>query len=885
MQVTNRDATHLSVHPTVVFKLGQDLITDDLQALTELIKNSYDADSRGVDVRIDTQVWTDLAGTEVSGETAAEAGARRRTLQAAIHEIEQELHRDADAAQQPKAKLKSQLKSATEALNALPEYLQGRIEVLDAGTGMSSDNIVRGWLTVSASDKGALKKNGWTSPTFSRTPLGDKGLGRLGVQRLGRVVDLTTRMDSEEPLACTIDWDAFAGAESLRDVEIFIVSGPPDTRVGTRVVVRGLNNLDTWSNVGGLQARLAGMISPYGEHQGFRITLFINGTRMDLREVSKQALDQSAIRYTLRYADGVLKIQGEFSARFLRPDRGVDAQTTWERLIRDDNGDQFLAWLLDDTPKLRELGLSEGDDRYFCRLDTEVRLDNGNAEFVDGSDGELVIADPGPFDARVDVIQRRATRDLFGSKDEYESWMAASQGVRIYRNGFGVRTKADWLNFNRFMTGSSYYSIRPSNVIGYVNITARENAVLEETTNREEFRDLPHYRNFVGLLGAWLSMTELVQEYLGRGFGDYVKFLRPTPEGISTRSTTTEIAADLRNTLTRVQTVAKEVTARSGARERATKAAVDVAEQATQMEEDLFVAPAMSQKMRQLADHVQNALAELDAELQPVLAAAAEVAERGESVNILVSRLEDAQEQVADGWELMSLGITAEVISHEILNLTQRLSGFSRQFAKYNDEQLHDTRVAEYVEHVRSTSHSLHRQASRMDASLRYVRDRRTIVDVAALANRLVNNFEDSSTRTATTLQFAVVEHQGIRIKTSEGKLSQALDNLLLNSLYWVDVAARQNPVGFGGRIIVTVDSPFVTVEDNGPGIDPSIEAVIWDAFTSRKPRGVGRGLGLFVTQQLLQSENISASLDHDRNERGNRFRFRLDFSQPLEGS
>ncbi|MFV0319538.1 MAG: ATP-binding protein, partial [Microbacterium sp.] len=457
MQVTNRDATHLSVHPTVVFKLGQDLITDDLQALTELIKNSYDADSRGVDVRIDTQVWTDLAGIEVSADTATEIAARRRELQATIQELEQELPSDADAARD----LKARLQAATEALRALPEYLQGRIEVLDAGTGMSADDIVRGWLTVSASNKGALKKEDWTSAKFSRTPLGDKGLGRLGVQRLGRLVDLTTRMDSEEPLTCTIDWDAFADAESLRDVEIFILPGPPETRVGTRVVVRGLNNLDVWSNVGSLQARLAGMISPYSEHQGFRITMFINGTRMDLREVSQQALDQSAIRYTLRYADGVLTIQGEFSARFLRPDRGVDAQSTWERLIRDDNGDQFLAWLLDSTPKLRELGLREGDDRYFCRLETEVRLDNGNAEFVDGPDGGFVIADPGPFDARVDVIQRRATRDLFGSKDDYEGWMAASQGVRIYRNGFGVRTKADWLNFNRFMTGNSYYSIRP----------------------------------------------------------------------------------------------------------------------------------------------------------------------------------------------------------------------------------------------------------------------------------------------------------------------------------------------------------------------------------------------------------------------------------------
>jgi len=881
MQVTTSDATHLSVHPTVVFKLGQDLITDDLQALTELIKNSYDADSPAVDVRIDTNVWTDLAGAEVSSELAEDAMGRRRVIQASIQELERELEKDPDAAE----RLEDQIQGARDALSLIPEYVLGRIEVADAGTGMSADDIVRGWLTVSASNKGALKQKDWRSKTFKRTPLGDKGLGRLGVQRLGRIVDLTTKMESGEPLSCTIDWDAFAEAESLRDVDIYIDPAPSATRVGTRIIIRGLSNLDIWADIGALQVRLAGMISPYGEHQGFRISLFVNQAKVDLREISHQALENSAIRYSLHYAKGVLKIRGDFDARFLRPDRGIDGQAMWERLIRDDNGAAFLTWLFESKPQGPKLGLGEGDDRYFCRLETEVRLDDGKVELSLNRDSELVIADPGPFNARIDVIQRRPTRQLFDSKDEYDRWIKASQGVRIYRNGFGVRTKADWLDFNRFNVGASFYSISPSNVFGFVNLTARENAVLEETSNREEFRDLPHYRNFVGLLGRWLSITEDVQEYLGRGYNEYVKSLRKAPEGISTRSTTKEIAADLKESLTRVQTVASDVRERSTAREQVTKVAQEVAEQATKMKEDLFGDPVLSDKVGQLAAKVQAAIAGLEAEMQPVLDAAAEVAERGESVNILVDRLEDAQEQVADGWELMSLGITAEVISHEILNLTQRLTGFSRQFAKYNDENLRDPRVGEYVEHVRSTSQSLYRQASRMDASLRYVRDRRTKVDVATLAKRLVSNFTDSAAPTATVPEFEVIEHNGIRLTTSEGKLSQALDNLLLNSQYWVDVAARQAPDKFRGRITVTVDSPYVTVEDNGPGVDPSIEAVIWDAFTSRKPRGVGRGLGLFVTQQLLQSENITASLDMDRNERGNRFRFRLDFSQPLEGA
>ena len=40
----NKELT-FQVHPSVIFKLGEDLITDDYQALSELAKNCYDADN------------------------------------------------------------------------------------------------------------------------------------------------------------------------------------------------------------------------------------------------------------------------------------------------------------------------------------------------------------------------------------------------------------------------------------------------------------------------------------------------------------------------------------------------------------------------------------------------------------------------------------------------------------------------------------------------------------------------------------------------------------------------------------------------------------------------------------------------------------------------
>ena len=36
---------HFSIHASVVFQLGENLVTDATQALLELVKNSYDADA------------------------------------------------------------------------------------------------------------------------------------------------------------------------------------------------------------------------------------------------------------------------------------------------------------------------------------------------------------------------------------------------------------------------------------------------------------------------------------------------------------------------------------------------------------------------------------------------------------------------------------------------------------------------------------------------------------------------------------------------------------------------------------------------------------------------------------------------------------------------
>ena len=64
--------------------------------------------------------------------------------------------------------------------------------------------------------------------------------------------------------------------------------------------------------------------------------------------------------------------------------------------------------------------------------------------------------------------------------------------------GFALRMSKDWLGLGDAWTGGrSWYSLRPNNTMGYVAITAEYNPWLVETTNREDFVETAHYRNFL----------------------------------------------------------------------------------------------------------------------------------------------------------------------------------------------------------------------------------------------------------------------------------------------------------------------------------------------------------------------------------------------------
>lgn len=139
----------------------------------------------------------------------------------------------------------------------------GSILIEDTGNGMSGDAVRQGWLVIGRSGK----KTKTLTPRFGRTPVGDKGLGRLAALRLGRRVSLKTRPREEPGVehSLVLDWDAFERAAVIEDVAINVVSSRTDRPHGTEILVEDLKAPITRATAAKLARNLLLLADPFAE--------------------------------------------------------------------------------------------------------------------------------------------------------------------------------------------------------------------------------------------------------------------------------------------------------------------------------------------------------------------------------------------------------------------------------------------------------------------------------------------------------------------------------------------------------------------------------------------------------------------------------------------
>lgn len=822
---------HFDINAAVVFRLGEELITDEVQALVELVKNSYDADASWVKVTIDTRSpnrW---------GERFASS--------------------------------------------------KGVILVEDDGDGMGREVIKKGWLTIANSPKRGQKEKG--VPTRrGRTPIGDKGLGRLGVQRLASNVEIVTRpRDEAHEHYVAFTWRDFRLTESLSRVPVtFKTRDRAEATQGTKLILSDLRDPEAWRgerNIRELQRSLSGMISPFQEVRDFVVHLELDGKHLELAEIALRVRETALLRYSFDFDGTTFKITGKTRLEFLQPNSKED-RALLASLCRRDGGTALFDFLSTKAKHKRPPVFARSRSAgWFVEFGTQRQLDG--LDKVKRADGK--VANPGPFRGEVDAVSLERTDFEGHAVDRYSDYRKLVRdlaGVRVYRDGFGVRVGDDWLGLGRQWTGGvSYYGLKPANVLGYVAISARDNAMLIETTSREGFQVTPHYENLYALLTEFVRFSGHVQEFLRRGTIDFLKEHKDSAADVEPTDSPGDITRRIERIASTLGDEQKKLQGHVGqlrsVADNATATLADVRKQIDgKTEKDPGLGRAIGRLDAALAE-VSAAATSAEALLGEVSVALSKASELSSLREVLDRRWESLQEELDAVFESVSLGLTAEALSHEIHNiadgLAQRSAAVLRQLRAGD---IRKSTIVTYIEHVRSAVTGMRKQLAHMTPSLKYLRERREDIELVPFLQELAAFHNERLAGKGVAVEVSAARGDLTCLRMNRGKLTQVFDNLILNADYWLREAIRTEHIK-AGVISISADGPTVRVADNGRGVDPAVELILFDPFVTMKDKGQGRGLGLFVVQQLLDSEGCTALLLPERNSFGRRFAFELDFT------
>lgn len=152
---------HFKTNVQIKSIIGKDLINDDNIAILELVKNSFDADAKRVDISFCNLKTND----------------------------DQENTNDAYTDQ------------------------TSRLVIRDDGIGMNLEDIENKWLNIAYSEK---KNN---SRQHNRMMAGAKGVGRFSCDRLGHYLNLYTRKDGEQCILLKIDWKEFEIDDQGKEIQ------------------------------------------------------------------------------------------------------------------------------------------------------------------------------------------------------------------------------------------------------------------------------------------------------------------------------------------------------------------------------------------------------------------------------------------------------------------------------------------------------------------------------------------------------------------------------------------------------------------------------------------------------------------------------------------
>jgi signal transduction histidine kinase len=357
-----------------------------------------------------------------------------------------------------------------------------KISVSDNGEGMTEDIIRQAWL-VPADDHKELSRAEGKRTKRKRLPLGEKGLGRFAVHKLGDVVELVTRSKNEPEFFVKIDWRDLTSAKYLDEAKVRVTAREPAVftgkKTGTRIQISALRE-QTWSRgeVRRLYRQVMAFCSPFEGPGDFNVLMEVPGFQNWIEDIPdpKELMRTALWRFDFEFD------RGQFSWRFRF--RGLRSLSLEKREIQRTNDTLLVP--------------ADSDGGRRARPE------------IAGPDVGVGI---GPVKGSFRVFDRdKEVLALLPEKGLLQDLLDENGGVRVYRDGVRVHDygerEDDWLGLDLRRVNTPTRSLSRNIVIGEIRLDLAHSQSLIEKTNREGFVENKAYRNLRRIVLGALTVLE-----------------------------------------------------------------------------------------------------------------------------------------------------------------------------------------------------------------------------------------------------------------------------------------------------------------------------------------------------------------------------------------
>jgi signal transduction histidine kinase len=469
-----------------ILQLGAELISSDAIAFYELIKNAFDAGSEYVNVRVVIRIDSVLLRiilTTITGTLNQSEKIKKQVLGNVLLQLKGQI----DTSSYNHESLRKRIENSR-TLEDLYEVLlrANYIQFIDTGEGMSLDDLDEIYLTVGTPSRKNLKNlpqnvNGreHTDIGVKRHILGEKGLGRLSVMRLGEIVRVKSTKKGEAKFnILEIDWSIFLknSDSPLESIELKPIRGDQKENKnssGTTITIYNLNAV--WSEkhlIDITKSQLSKFIDPFSKKNRDFMILWYNKEPVVTTNIHKLLFDNAHAHCVakLEFVNGQAVLKGNVDYKLFNKSKNFIL--TEEHLTSPG---------MTTAMELKSLGPFEVVFYWFNNLIVKA---------IDG------------------IGKMKDVRALI------KDWAG---GLMVYRDGFRIfpygSFEDDWLQLDDVAFSSGGYKVNRRQVVGKVDISAIKNPKLVDQTNREGLRDCPEKQLLIQLLQhiMWTEFKAFLQ--------------------------------------------------------------------------------------------------------------------------------------------------------------------------------------------------------------------------------------------------------------------------------------------------------------------------------------------------------------------------------------